>query len=97
VLNLGYVIVSVQLTHRRLLRGEARTWYLQDFGLPLLAALLVAGTARLLLPGELPMPALAAALLAIGFATIGTAALSTPAGWLWLRSRFQTRFAHGNR
>jgi O-antigen/teichoic acid export membrane protein len=97
VLNLGYVVIGVQLTHRRLLRGEARRWYLQDFGFPLVTAVLIAGSARLLLPDQLSMPSLAAALVAIGCATSGAAAFSTPSGLNWLRTSLQRRFAHGNR
>ncbi len=49
-LNSGYVLIQIQLMHRRLLRGEQWRWYLDDLGLPLVAVLMVAGVARWLLP-----------------------------------------------
>jgi O-antigen/teichoic acid export membrane protein len=58
VLNSGYVLVSVQIMHTRLLRGEKWRWYLEDVGLPLVAALAVVGIGRWLLPEDAGMLAL---------------------------------------
>lgn len=78
VLNTGYVIISIQVMHRRLLVGHMRRWYLQDVGAPLTAAVLVAGAARLLLPvpnGSVPALAF---LFAVGLAALaGSAAVTT--------------------
>ncbi len=52
VLNLGLFLVVVGLTHRRLLVGEARRWYLRDVFPPLGAALTAALFARFLFPEE---------------------------------------------
>jgi O-antigen/teichoic acid export membrane protein len=38
LLNVFYVLVGVQLMHRRILRGQAMRWYWDDVGKPLLAA-----------------------------------------------------------
>jgi len=46
VLNTGYVLIGLQLIHRRLLRGELGSWYRIDVGYPLAAVLLVAGLGR---------------------------------------------------
>jgi len=46
VLNGGFVLVCIQLMHRRLLKGEQWRWYLEDVGLPLAVSL---GTALLCL------------------------------------------------
>lgn len=65
-LNAGYVLVSLQFMHHRLLRGELWRWYIEDVGLPLLAALLLAGLGRGLLISQLPKLAM---LLYLGFVT----------------------------
>jgi O-antigen/teichoic acid export membrane protein len=46
MLNIGYVLINVQLMHRRILPGEQWRWYREDILLPLLAVLMVAGTGR---------------------------------------------------
>nr|UXE44914.1 hypothetical protein Hi04_10k_c3883_00023 [uncultured bacterium] len=50
LLNLGYVVVNVQIMHRRLLRSQMGEWYVRDNVLPLLAALVVIIPLRLGLP-----------------------------------------------
>jgi O-antigen/teichoic acid export membrane protein len=42
LLNAIYVVIGIQIMHRRLLKGEMWKWYGVDVGLPLLAALIVA-------------------------------------------------------
>jgi O-antigen/teichoic acid export membrane protein len=46
VLNSGYVLIYLQIMHRRLLKGEEWSWYLKDVGIPLGGALVVAGIWR---------------------------------------------------
>lgn len=41
-LNTGYVLIGIQLMHRRLLKAEKWNWYLQDFAIPLAGVLVVA-------------------------------------------------------
>ncbi len=53
-LNAGYVLVTVPLMHRRLLRGELQRWYLKDVLPPLLAAIVVGAGWRWI---SLPVPA----------------------------------------
>lgn len=48
--NLGLVLVSIPLMHRRLMRGEMARWYLDDLLPPFAAAAAVAGCCRWLLP-----------------------------------------------
>jgi len=50
ILNAGYVLIALQLMHRRLLRGELWRWYWADFALPLVAVLGVSALVRLLAP-----------------------------------------------
>lgn len=52
-LNLGYVIGTIQLMHRRLLPGEKWAWYVDDIGKPALGALLAAILLQHLLAGWL--------------------------------------------
>ena len=49
-INLGFVAIAVPLMHRRLMRGEMRSWYLQDMLPPAIAAAAVALSASWLLP-----------------------------------------------
>jgi O-antigen/teichoic acid export membrane protein len=51
-LNTGYVIVAVNLMHRRLLRHEKWRWYSADTGWPTAAALTVASVALSCQPAE---------------------------------------------
>ncbi len=50
MLNSSYVMINIQLMHRRLLSGEMLRWYGKDVGIPLLATLATAATGRWLLP-----------------------------------------------
>lgn len=52
VLNLGYVLVTVPLMHRRLLRGETWRWYRDDVLLPVGAVVAVGASARLMVPAN---------------------------------------------
>lgn len=76
-LNLLYVSAGVPLMHRRLLRGEAGRWYLQDVGVPLAIALLIAVPARFLLTSLQPASVLPILIL-ITFLTFSSVAVLTP-------------------
>lgn len=47
VLNAGYVLISVQIMHRRILVSEKWRWYRDDFAKPLAIAAGIAGLSRL--------------------------------------------------
>jgi O-antigen/teichoic acid export membrane protein len=64
VLNIGYIIFSVQIMHRRLLPTEKWRWYVEDVGRPLLAALGVAAIGRCIVDPDWP-PFLIVASLAV--------------------------------
>lgn len=85
VLNASYVLVVQPIAHSRLLRGELLRWYGRDVGLPLLATLIVAGSARALFSLPETRFGAGAALVALVLATAGAAALSSPEGRTWLR------------
>ena len=50
--NAGAALVVPILMHRRMLRGELGRWYLHDVSAPLVAATMIAGGARLVLPAS---------------------------------------------
>jgi O-antigen/teichoic acid export membrane protein len=52
LINMVYVLVVVQLMHRRLLRGELRAWYTNDLVLPLSAGGITAVVLRELSPAQ---------------------------------------------
>ncbi len=54
-----WVLASVALMHRRLLRGEAWRWYVEDVGLPLAGVILAVALGRRLITS--PMPPLVSA------------------------------------
>ena len=70
VLNCFYVLISVPLMHRRVIRGEKRRWYIDDFAKPLIVAGLCGGVARLLLPAGLTM---AGTVVYVGLSGLATA------------------------
>lgn len=50
ILNTGYLLIGINLMHRRLIPSEKWRWAREDILLPLATSLAVAGTCRLLLP-----------------------------------------------
>lgn len=56
ILNSGYVLICLQIMHRRLLPGEQRSWYGRDVALPLTMCLVVCITIRAVFPGNILMP-----------------------------------------
>ncbi len=65
LLNGGYLLVSVQLMHHRLLKAEKWSWYINDVGKPLLLVLAVAGAGRMLVTGNMRDPLVLASLIVI--------------------------------
>jgi O-antigen/teichoic acid export membrane protein len=92
LINLGFVVIAIPFMHRRLLRGEMRSWYFKDLLPPILAAAVVALTAGRLLPA-LPrtLPGVAALVVASGL-TLLAAALATPATRELMRQRLPPRW-----
>jgi len=73
-LNIGYVALMLRLMHKRLLPGHLRTWLVQDFGRPLVAAFAAAILCKLLIPSDGPVAAL------IGIVAASVSAVLA-AGW----------------
>jgi O-antigen/teichoic acid export membrane protein len=72
----GYLLFAIPITHRRLLPGDTRRWYLEDVGYPLLAAAAIAGVGRWLIHGQMSLPVTAALLLSVYIAALTAAALA---------------------
>jgi O-antigen/teichoic acid export membrane protein len=83
-LNSIYMLIGVPFTHRRLLQGEMRRWFIKDVTPPLLAALLVAGIGRLLIASPMQPVASLASLSAVLLSAIATASLVAPETRTWL-------------
>jgi O-antigen/teichoic acid export membrane protein len=78
-INFGFVVVTIPLMHRRLMRGELATWYLRDMVPPFAVAAVVGAFCRWLMPA-LTRDASGALLLgAASAATLFAAALASPA------------------
>ncbi len=80
MINASYLATQVPLMHRRLLRREARRWYVEDVGMPLVASIAVAALIAEFI--SFPATRLGSGLTAVvAGGVIGVAALSaTPLG-----------------
>lgn len=78
LLNAGYLLITPAIIHRRILRGELRSWYLKDIGLPLIVVVTVAGIGRWLMPANLSDLTMIGVIAAIGVATFASAVFSAP-------------------
>jgi O-antigen/teichoic acid export membrane protein len=88
LLNSIYVLIGVPLTHRRLLRGEMRRWFVEDVMPPLGAALLIVGLGRYLLSSPMrPMTAIAG-LSSVLVGALLSAALMAPHIREWISQQF---------
>ncbi len=77
LLNTGYLLITVQIMHRRLLTTEKWQWYLRDVTTPLLLVLLLAGTGRVMMDTDLNTTQEFIGLLVILCLTTGAAAGSS--------------------
>jgi O-antigen/teichoic acid export membrane protein len=89
--NATYIFVVIPVMHRRLLKPELRRWYGVDVGIPLASASLVAGTARLLIGSTLAYAPTLSLVIVTSFATLLTAAISTPATRNWISGRMKSQ------
>jgi O-antigen/teichoic acid export membrane protein len=83
LLNVSYVAIGVPLTHRRLLKGEARRWF-GDVGLPLVPVVLVTLLGRALIESPMSMAGGITALSAVLVCAVGAATLASPLIRPWL-------------
>jgi O-antigen/teichoic acid export membrane protein len=52
VMNVSFLLLSIQIMHRRIIKNEKSYWFIEDVGLPLLSTLIVVAAGRLLFPKE---------------------------------------------
>lgn len=79
LLNAGYLVINVQLMHRRILRSDLWSWYLQDVGAPLGVAFLATGLSSLTMPKNLGRTECALMLAATLAVSLSASAAATPA------------------
>ena len=84
LLNSGCFLITVQLMHRRLLRGEQKKWYLVDVGLPFIGASIIPCLGRLWFPQYASNLIVLTDLFIISFITLGITALITPHPRSWI-------------
>ena len=84
LLNGGYVLVGVQLMHRRLLQAEQWRWYRDDILAPLVASLSVVAPARLVIGDDGPGLAAASLLFAVWIISAAAALLAAARIRPWL-------------
>jgi O-antigen/teichoic acid export membrane protein len=87
LLNSAGVLIVIPITHFYLLRTELCLWYLEDIGLPLVAALPVAALGRWLIGPHLATPILIVSLIILLLATATATILASKytRGWLVTR------------
>ncbi|WP_092215443.1 oligosaccharide flippase family protein [Desulfoluna spongiiphila] len=91
ILNSGYVLITIQLMHRRLLPDEKMYWYGRDVGLPLLCAVVTAGCGRILMPDSLSQLGVVFYIAVVSLLTFGFAAWVTPETRRWIVQRLSYR------
>ncbi len=84
ILNSGYVLISIQIMHKRLLPNEKWRWYLHDVGVPMLAAITIAAIWRLFTPDGMSRPAMLIYLTAISATTLLATAFATSVTRQWI-------------
>ncbi len=87
ILNSGYVLISFQIMHSRLLKGEQWRWYLKDVAVPLFAALSVALLWWLFTPPEMSRLAMLIYLAVVSATTLLATALATTVTRQWINHR----------
>ncbi len=89
-LNSGYVLISLQIMHHRLLKGEQWRWYFQDVGLPMVAALSVIGVGRLLIQDSTPFLSVLGGIAIMLPLALTSAALAASQIRIWVFGKFGT-------
>jgi len=90
-LNLGYVLICVQIMHRRILPKEQWRWYGSDVGIPLIAATATATIGRVLWPSFSSRIVTSVGLCLIGAFSVAAAMLSSRVGRDMIRGILRRR------
>ncbi len=97
ILNSGYVLITIQIMHRRLLPDEKWHWYVRDVGLPLIVAILTAGLGRFLTSGPMTQPMMLLSLAVISAVTFCATAFATSSTRAWIFALIsKAKVAYGN-
>jgi O-antigen/teichoic acid export membrane protein len=88
-LNSGYVLIGIQLMHRRLLRGEMWRWYVEDFGMPLMGVLVTVGVGSLLVNQSISQIAKLITIVGILIACMMVSVLVTKQMREWMINQIQ--------
>lgn len=93
VINLLYTLTITQFVHRHIFPEENRRWYINDAGLPLIAALISIGIGRIFIHGTISTVPLVLKLAAVVFITLIVTSFVTPIirGWLLNRISYLHR------
>ena len=86
-LNASYILISAQLMHRKILKGELIKWYFADLLLPFIGAVSVALIGKLFLSSDATRIEMAVKLSTIAVTAVLAAALLTPAMRSYLKFR----------
>jgi O-antigen/teichoic acid export membrane protein len=94
ILNIIYMLIGVPLTHRRLLQGEMKRWFIEDMISPAVVVLSVVGVGRLLITS--PMTSMTTIIMVsiVLILALLTSALVTSHVREWLLLQLKTRIAH---
>jgi O-antigen/teichoic acid export membrane protein len=93
-LNSIYMLICVPFTHRRILTGEIRRWFIEDIGPPLVAALLIAGLGRLLITSPMPPMTSIISLSVVLLGGLIAAVMAAQHMRTWLLTKFKTSTVH---
>ena len=90
-LNLGYMTFMLKIMHRKLLPGELRSWFVEDTGVPFLAAFTLVMLWQWAIVSPLSYSMMLLNLVGVSIFTLAAAALAAPHFRTVLLRRFLTR------
>ena len=88
ILNGGYIIITIQIMHRRILPEEKWQWYREDIGIPFVVALVVAGGFRSIVPIPEQQLFQIFYLVLVSCLTLGLTAMATTVTRNWIRNNY---------
>ena len=87
ILNIGYVLICIPIMHSRLLQGEKWKWYVNDVGIPMLTAIIIALIWRVCVPDELARFGAFICLVGVTSTTLILTAFATPVTRHWIAQK----------
>lgn len=91
ILNVGYILLEIPIMHHRLLPKEQWQWYVQDVLIPLVIALVIAASGKLIITPSLTQPMLLINLIIMSAFTLGITAMITPETRCQILEQFRRR------